>query len=70
MLGRKNDAHPQKVLDVDASLQGNLVFKDAVNLQINGSFEGKLETKGEYAHEIPKPVDCLKFHRAYNLKIL
>ena len=47
MLGKKNETHARKVLDVDASLQGNLVFKDAVNLQINGSFEGKLETKGD-----------------------
>ena len=44
MLGKKNDT---KVLDVDASLQGNLVFRDAVNLHINGNFEGKLETKGD-----------------------
>ena len=44
MLGRKNEG---KVLDVDASLQGNLIFKDAVNLHINGNFEGKLETKGD-----------------------
>ena len=45
MLGKKNEAH--KVLEVDASLQGNLVFKDAVNLHINGHFEGRLETKGD-----------------------
>ena len=47
MLGKKNGSGSQKVLDVDASLQGNLVFKDAVNLHINGHFEGKLETKGD-----------------------
>jgi excisionase family DNA binding protein len=35
-----------KVLDVDASMQGNLVFKDPVNLCISGSFEGNLDTKG------------------------
>jgi excisionase family DNA binding protein len=45
MLGKKNDH--SKVLDVDASLQGNLIFKDAVNLHINGNFDGKLETKGD-----------------------
>ncbi len=45
MLGKKNDAH--KALEVDASLQGDLVFKDAVNLHINGKFEGTLETKGD-----------------------
>lgn len=36
----------EKVLDVDASMQGSLVFKDPVNLRINGKFEGNLETKG------------------------
>lgn len=35
-----------KVLDVDASMQGTLNFKDPVNLRINGKFEGNLETKG------------------------
>ncbi|MDD5431788.1 MAG: polymer-forming cytoskeletal protein [Candidatus Omnitrophica bacterium] len=36
----------EKTLDVDASMQGSLVFKDPVNLRINGKFEGNLETKG------------------------
>ncbi|MFA5062535.1 MAG: polymer-forming cytoskeletal protein [Candidatus Omnitrophota bacterium] len=36
----------EKILDVDASMQGTLSFKDAVNLRINGKFEGNLETKG------------------------
>jgi len=36
----------EKVLDVDAAMQGTLSFKDAVNLRINGKFEGTLETKG------------------------
>ena len=35
-----------KVLDVDASMQGTLVFKDPVNLRINGRFEGTLDIKG------------------------
>jgi excisionase family DNA binding protein len=35
-----------KVLDVDASMQGTLAFKDPVNLRINGSFEGTLDIKG------------------------
>lgn len=35
-----------KILDVDASMQGTLNFKEAVNLRINGKFEGTLETKG------------------------
>ncbi len=36
----------EKVLDVDAAMQGSLVFKDPVNLRINGRFEGTLETRG------------------------
>lgn len=36
----------EKVLDVDASMQGNLSFKDPVNLRINGRFEGNLEVRG------------------------
>ena len=35
-----------KILDVDASMQGTIAFRDPVNLRINGSFEGKLDTKG------------------------
>ena len=36
----------EKILDVDASMQGTLSFKDPVNMRINGKFEGTLETKG------------------------
>ena len=36
----------EKILDVDASMQGTLSFNDAVNLRINAKFEGTLETKG------------------------
>jgi len=36
----------EKILDVDASMQGSLTFKDPVNLRINGKFEGNLETRG------------------------
>jgi len=36
----------EKLLDVDASMQGSLNFKDPVNLRINGKFEGNLEVKG------------------------
>ena len=36
----------EKILDVDASMQGTLSFKDPVNLRINGKFEGNLEVKG------------------------
>lgn len=36
----------EKILDVDASMQGTISFKDPVNLRINGSFEGRLDTRG------------------------
>jgi len=36
----------EKILDVDASMQGSLIFKDPLNLRINGKFEGTLETRG------------------------
>jgi excisionase family DNA binding protein len=36
----------EKILDVDASMQGTLSFKDPVTLRINGRFEGSLETRG------------------------
>ena len=35
-----------KVLDVNASMQGSLVFSDPVNLRISGKFKGDLKTKG------------------------
>ncbi len=47
MMTRRDKRHEgEKVLDVDASMQGTLSFKDAVNLKINGRFEGVLNTKG------------------------
>ncbi len=46
MTKRDKRQEVEKVLDVDASMQGTLVFKDPVNLRINGRFEGVLNTKG------------------------
>lgn len=46
ILSAENNKRKEKVLDVDASMQGNLNFKDPVDLRINGSFEGELTTKG------------------------
>lgn len=46
MAKKRDDDREAKILDVDASMQGTIVFKDPVNLRINGSFEGKLDTKG------------------------
>lgn len=42
--GKKEDL--DKILDVDASMQGTLTFKESVNLRISGRFEGSLNTKG------------------------
>lgn len=42
----RDEAKRSKVLDVDANMQGKLVFRDAVDLRINGDFEGSLDTKG------------------------
>jgi len=47
MIGKKDKNYDgERILDVDASMQGSLMFKDPVNLRINGRFEGTLNTKG------------------------
>lgn len=43
MLKRKEE---EKILDINATMQGSLVFSEPVNLRINGKFEGTLNTKG------------------------
>ena len=43
---QKDEAVTEKWLEVDASMTGTLAFKDPVNLQINGTFDGALDTKG------------------------
>lgn len=43
MLKRKEE---EKILDVNASMKGDLVFSDPVNLRINGKFQGNLTVKG------------------------
>lgn len=45
-MAKKREELEEKILDVDASMQGSITFKDPVNLRINGSFEGKLDTRG------------------------
>ena len=47
-LGRPKhqESQVERWLEVDASMTGTLAFKDPVNLQINGHFEGTLQTKG------------------------
>ena len=46
---RADEPGTEKWLEVDASMTGTLAFKDPVNLQINGRFDGTLETKGNLA---------------------
>jgi excisionase family DNA binding protein len=43
---KDGEAGTERWLEVDASMTGTLAFKDPVNLQINGRFEGTLDTKG------------------------
>jgi len=43
MVRKRED---DKILDVNAAMQGSLVFGDPVNLRINGKFEGTLTTRG------------------------
>jgi excisionase family DNA binding protein len=43
---KKSSGQQEHVIDVDAAMQGSLVFKEPVNLRINGKFEGTLEARG------------------------
>ncbi|MBF0484006.1 MAG: polymer-forming cytoskeletal protein [Candidatus Omnitrophica bacterium] len=50
---RRDDKHNSNDMDrnieINAGMQGNLVFKDPVNLKINGNFKGSLDTHGSLA---------------------
>ncbi len=48
LRGRRNhrEEEEDKVIEISAQMQGSLIFKDPVNLKINGNFTGRLETKG------------------------
>lgn len=41
-----NKKQEEKIIDLDATMQGSLSFKEPVNLRINGKFEGNLDVKG------------------------
>ncbi len=45
---KKNDSAQtdDKVINIEAGMQGNLKFTGPVNLRLNGDFEGDLEAKG------------------------
>ena len=49
MMRRKESQAPiqEKILDVTANMQGEISFKDPINLHIQGTFEGKLHTRGQ-----------------------
>jgi len=48
MRGRKNyqPDTQEKTIEINAQMQGTLSFNDAVNLKVNGNFNGTLEVKG------------------------
>jgi len=48
LRGRRETTEQQddKSIEINAQMEGTLTFKDPVNLKINGSFNGSLETKG------------------------
>jgi excisionase family DNA binding protein len=49
LRGRNNSANQEeenKAVEINAQMQGSLIFKDSVSLKINGVFNGSLETKG------------------------
>ena len=43
---KPDESQDERWIEVDASMTGSLSFKDPVNLQINGRFEGTLDAKG------------------------
>ena len=47
MKRRGREEENENVLNMDAAMEGKIVFKDPVNLRINGNFRGNLDTKGK-----------------------
>ena len=43
---KPDESGDERWMEVDASMTGSLAFKDPVNLQINGRFDGTLDAKG------------------------
>jgi len=43
---RKIEKIEGKIINIEATMKGNLVFNSPVSLQISGKFDGELETKG------------------------
>lgn len=40
------EASEEKIIEINAQMEGSLIFSDPVNLKITGRFLGKLDTKG------------------------
>lgn len=45
-INKRKAGVEERVLDVNASMQGTILFKEPVNLKINGHFEGSLDIRG------------------------
>ena len=43
---KENKEQDEKLIEINAQMQGSLVFSDPVNLKINGKFNGQLESRG------------------------
>ena len=43
---RNTPTSTEKIIDIEAGIEGNVKFSGQVNLRISGKFEGELETKG------------------------
>ena len=48
LRGRKNNPiqEEDRPVEINAQMQGSLIFKDSISLKINGEFNGSLDTKG------------------------
>jgi excisionase family DNA binding protein len=42
----KQEVPEEKVIEINAQMQGEMIFADPVNLKINGRFTGRLESRG------------------------
>ena len=54
----KEVAPEEKVIEINAQMQGELAFSDPVNLKINGRYSGKLESKGTLTIGASAQVDA------------
>ncbi|HNV23996.1 MAG TPA: polymer-forming cytoskeletal protein [Candidatus Omnitrophota bacterium] len=43
---KQQERENEKIIEINAKMQGSMVFTDPVNLKINGEFNGTLETRG------------------------